>query len=128
MPSRSKSDLNPILVDVYERACKAYAEQFPLLPQPFLTCTYRSNEEQAELYAQGRTKKGAIVTWAKPGQSKHNVLPSDAFDIAFIGLNKKLDWSSKHFGLFAGIVKQINPDVVWGGDWKTKPDAPHFEI
>ncbi len=32
----------------------------------------RSNARQAELYAQGRTKKGRIVTNAGPGQSFHN--------------------------------------------------------
>ena len=128
MPSRNKADLNPILTGIYNQAIVIYSQRYPTLPQPFITCTYRSNEEQAELYAQGRTKKGGVVTWAKPGESKHNKLPSDAFDIAFIGTNKKLDWSTKHFGLFAGIVKEISSNVTWGGDWKTKPDAPHFEI
>ncbi len=35
-------------------------------------CTYRSPEEQARLYAQGRTTPGKIVTYAKPGESAHN--------------------------------------------------------
>lgn len=35
-------------------------------------CTLRSNEEQARLYAQGRTAPGAIVTYARPGESAHN--------------------------------------------------------
>lgn len=34
--------------------------------------TLRTNERQAQLYAQGRTAPGKIVTNAKPGQSKHN--------------------------------------------------------
>lgn len=34
--------------------------------------TYRDAEAQNELYAQGRTKRGKIVTNAKAGQSFHN--------------------------------------------------------
>lgn len=33
---------------------------------------YRSFERQDELYAQGRTKKGPIITYAKGGRSFHN--------------------------------------------------------
>ena len=48
---------------------------------PFMvTSTYRSLEEQLELYAQGRTKPGKIVTWVK--HSKHN--DRKAFDIAIL--------------------------------------------
>jgi peptidoglycan L-alanyl-D-glutamate endopeptidase CwlK len=35
-------------------------------------CGQRSMEEQAALYAKGRTSKGRIVTKAKPGESYHN--------------------------------------------------------
>jgi peptidoglycan L-alanyl-D-glutamate endopeptidase CwlK len=35
-------------------------------------CTLRDLDEQARLYAQGRTTPGKIVTNAKPGQSAHN--------------------------------------------------------
>ena len=35
-------------------------------------CTYRSELEQNELYAQGRTKPGKIVTNCRGGQSQHN--------------------------------------------------------
>ena len=39
---------------------------------PLIYCGRRTMEEQAELYAKGRTKGGKIVTKAKPGQSYHN--------------------------------------------------------
>src|SRR3990172_3976840 len=35
-------------------------------------CTYRSNQEQNELYAQGRTAPGKIITNARGGESQHN--------------------------------------------------------
>lgn len=37
-----------------------------------VTCTWRSDEEQESLYAQGRTKPGRRVTNARAGQSAHN--------------------------------------------------------
>jgi hypothetical protein len=40
---------------------------------PLIYCGRRTMEEQAALYAKGRTKQpGKIVTKAKPGQSYHN--------------------------------------------------------
>lgn len=40
--------------------------------QPLIYCGFRSFEEQAALYARGRTANGRIVTKAKPGESYHN--------------------------------------------------------
>lgn len=127
MPSRNKADLNVILVTAFEQAVREYERLYPEASQPFLTCTYRSDAEQEALYAKGRTEKGSKVTNARAGQSPHNYKPSFAFDIAFIGLNKKLDWSDHLFKTFADIIKLIEPAVECGIDWKFK-DAPHFEL
>lgn len=114
---------------VWEIAWREWELQYPDRPKPFLTCTHRSNEEQARLYAQGRTAPGPEVTKAKPGQSKHNSLPSEAFDIAFKNSDGGLDWSEYLFKDFAEIVKPLG--VKWGGDFGWKPgegwDKPHFE-
>lgn len=40
--------------------------------RPLIYCGFRSFEEQAALFSQGRTKAGRIVTKAKPGESYHN--------------------------------------------------------
>lgn len=57
-----------------------------------ITCTYRSPSEQADLYAQGRTKPGKIVTNAQPGESAHNY----GLALDFVPLiNGKPDWSGK---------------------------------
>jgi peptidoglycan L-alanyl-D-glutamate endopeptidase CwlK len=127
MPSRDKKDLNPILTQVYDKACEEYLRLYPDFPQPFITCTFRSGEEQNKLYALGRTEKGKIVTNAKAGQSAHNTYPSNAFDIAFITLSKALSWDDKHFIRFAEIVKKISKDVDCGCYWHFK-DSPHFEL
>lgn len=46
-----------------------------------VTHTLRTLDEQAKLYAQGRTLPGPIVTKARPGSSAHNF--GAAFDVCF---------------------------------------------
>ena len=127
MPSRNIADCDSRLQEVWKKASELYKVAHPDAPQPFLTCTYRSDEEQAQLYAQGRSTSGKIVTNIKKG-GKHNLLPSKAFDIAFKKVDGSLDWSTINFKNFATIVKRLNTLVKWGGDWKTFKDYPHFEI
>jgi peptidoglycan LD-endopeptidase CwlK len=126
MPSRNIKDCELELQRAWSLASMEFMRQHPDLPQPFLTCTYRTEAEQLELYAQGRTKKGKIVTYIKSG-GKHNQLPAKAFDIAF-KKEGKLDWSSHLFQKFATIIKQVSDEVEWGGDWKKFKDLPHFQV
>jgi peptidoglycan L-alanyl-D-glutamate endopeptidase CwlK len=127
MASRDLRDLNIRLIGVWLHAARTFSDMYPKLPKPFITCTYRSPEEQLELYAQGRTKPGKIVTQLKSG-SKHNKKPAEAFDIAFKDKNGKLDWSADLFKKFADIVKAADRDIRWGGDWQSFKDRPHFEM
>ena len=66
--------------------------------EPLIYCGRRTMEEQAELYAKGRTKGGKIVTKAKPGQSYHNYgLAFDWVPLKAIAKNKDLltaDWGN----------------------------------
>jgi peptidoglycan L-alanyl-D-glutamate endopeptidase CwlK len=107
--------------------------------------TLRTFAEQDAIYAQGRTrlfdangKRLGVVTKAKGGQSIHNyglaldiVLIKDTnndgkFDTASwednIDFDKdgKADWME-----VVEILKRNN--WVWGGDWKSFKDKPHFE-
>lgn len=69
MSSRKITDCHPQLqplVHQFLRNCTSAGLDV------LLTCTWRSPEEQAALYAQGRTKPGKIVTNAQAGQSPHN--------------------------------------------------------
>lgn len=128
MASRSLKDLNNTLVLAWEKAEIEFESKKSNKVNVIITCTYRSKEEQNELYAIGRTIKGKRVTNARGGQSKHNNYPSLAFDIAFIAINKKLDWSEENFYEFAEIIKKIEPNIEWGGDWKKFKDLPHFQL
>lgn len=87
------------------------------------THTLRTIEEQDELYAQGRTKPGKIITNAKGGFSFHNY--GVAFDICPV-VNNKLDWNN--INLFDTIGKiGISLGLEWGGSWKELVDRPHFQ-
>ena len=88
---------------------------------------HRSNAEQAELYAQGRTKPGRVVTNAKPGQSRHNSWPSQAVDVIPY-INGAGSWSWDHINPMADHIKRVASDLgiqaTWGGDWRMRDGAP----
>jgi peptidoglycan L-alanyl-D-glutamate endopeptidase CwlK len=126
--SRDIKLLTVTLQEAFSYAQAKWDEIYPNLPKPIVTTTHRTIEEQNELYAQGRTKPGKIITNAKGGQSKHNKMPAEAFDIAFKNGND-LDWNLDLFKKFADIIKVKFTQIEWGGDWKGKlKDAPHFQI
>jgi len=123
MASRKIQDLHQILGIAYEKAIAKYSELYHDSSKPFLTCTYRSNEEQEQLF-----KQVPKVTNAHAGQSPHNYLPSLAFDIAFLKPDKSLDWSIINFKNFADILTSIDTRIEWGGNFKSMIDRPHFQI
>jgi peptidoglycan L-alanyl-D-glutamate endopeptidase CwlK len=90
MASRKPEQLAPKLQTAWNTLDKEMTEAGY---DAILTCTHRSNEEQDKLYAQGRSEPGPRVTNAKAGQSKHNLVPAQAFDIAIM-VNGKLDWNT----------------------------------
>ena len=144
MASRSIDDLHPQLAFAYGQACGMWLLKYPLDPIPLLMATYRSPAEQDILFAQPTDKRdndgdGRIdepdekVTNARGGQSAHNYLPALAFDVAFQKLDRtldwktRLDWSTRLFEQFATLMKRT-PNITWGGDFKSLPDRPHFEL
>ena len=86
-----------------------------------MTSALRDMNEQARLYAQGRTSPGQIVTYARPGQSYHNY--GMAFDVVPM-VQGRPDWNSPHWPLIGQLGEQA--DLNWGGSWR-RPDRPHFE-
>ena len=93
--------------------------------------TLRTFAEQAELYAQGRSKPGKIVTKAAAGLSFHNY--GLAIDIVLIIDGKEASWDEKRdfdadgvsdWQEIVHIFKQHGWE--WGGDWKFT-DTPHFQ-
>ena len=91
---------------------------------------HRSHDEQAALYAQGRTAPGSIVTNARPGQSRHNSFPSQAVDVIPY-LYHRGSWDWMHIEPLARHIKRVAKEmgiaVTWGGDWKMR-DGAHWEL
>lgn len=125
---------------VQEEALAIYKEIFAALKGKAMcrfSYTLRTFAEQDALYAQGRTKPGAIVTKAAGGLSLHNY--GLAIDIALCvdkdgnGSFETSSWDTKSD--FDGDGKSDWMEVVtifkqygweWGGDWKFI-DKPHFQ-
>ena len=99
-----------------------------LAGRPIITECFRSVKRQDELYAQGRTTQGDIVTYKRGGESNHNVLPSVALDVAFVLPNGEVSWSGLLLSKFARLMKVADAQVRWGGDWAGFQDRPHFEV
>jgi peptidoglycan L-alanyl-D-glutamate endopeptidase CwlK len=96
----------------------------------------RTTKEQQDLYAQGRTKPGAIVTKADGIKNKSNhQVKSDGLGYAIDFcpyVNGKLDWNiEKNFKIIAehilDVAESLEVDIEWGGTWNFK-DLPHIQL
>lgn len=130
--------LHPVVRDEVARLIGAIEATWPPTMAIRIVQGLRTIKEQDELYAQGRTKPGAIVTKAKGGSSYHNY--GLAIDFALLydkdgngsfetlswdiksdtNNNKKADWMEVvDFFKSAGWS--------WGGEWHSIKDYPHLE-
>lgn len=118
--SRSLDELLPqvrVRVDKLIENCKAAGIDL------LVTSTYRDNESQDALYAQGRTQPGKIVTKAKGGQSFHNY--RCAVDVVPL-VNGKPVWDDTMlWSQIGGLGKRVG--LEWAGDWQTFKEYPHFQ-
>ena len=128
MSSRKLTDLHPQMQPMVTRfLATARAAGIDLL----VTCTYRSNEEQAALYAIGRTKPGRIVTNARPGRSTHNNTLNGkpaalAVDVVPLRDGKPV-WSASDpvWKRVGEIGEKVG--LEWAGRWTTFREYPHFQ-
>lgn len=100
----------------------------------YIVSGLRTQEEQAALYAKGRTVPGDIITY-KDGidrRSKHQ----SGMAVDVVPWPEKWDKEAlRDFGNFvkgiAVMMKRYNTiehDIKWGGDWTNFVDMPHWEI
>ena len=106
------SGVHPDLVAVVERAIQITEVDFTVLEG------LRSRDRQKELVAKGASKTM---------NSRH--LTGHAVDIA----PWPIDWNDlDRFRQVADAMKQASEEldvpVIWGGDWRTFYDGPHFEL
>jgi peptidoglycan L-alanyl-D-glutamate endopeptidase CwlK len=125
MCSRDPGLLNQELRQRMQCALRDHRNEYPDDPRGFVTCTHRTNEQQAAVWAQGRTTPGKIVTWAEPGESPHNSNPSMAVDVAFRTPAGPCDWTDTPFIHLGEIAERYG--IEWGGRWERR-DLCHFQV
>lgn len=99
-----------------------------------ITAGFRSIEEQNQLYAQGRTAPGKVVTHANGGESFHNF--GLAIDFALLNKNGEAIWDMQYDGNGNGkkdwdevvaLAKELGfqSGADWQGEFK---DYPHLQM
>ena len=123
---------HPDLVQVVELAIKKTATDFLVLEG------VRTPARQKELYAQGRTKPGQVVTWTL---TSNHFAKADGFGHAVDLAPYPVDWNDlKKFdaiskAMFAAAA-ELGIKIRWGADWdqdgkpreRGESDSPHFEL
>lgn len=109
---QSLSGVHPDLVAVVKRAIEITEQDFTVIEG------IRSINRQREL-----VKKGASTTM----NSRH--ITGHAVDM----VPWPLDWNDlERFEIMSEAMKaaaeELEIPIVWGGDWKSFYDAPHFEL
>lgn len=118
--SRSLDELTPDTRDKAARFSDACAQAgIDIL----ITSTYRDDESQDALYAQGRTKPGKKVTNVEGGHSFHNWRV--AFDFVPIE-NGKCQWEDDDLWGRCGFIGE-QCGLEWGGGWSGFVDKPHMQ-
>lgn len=117
LSTRSRARLkgvNPALVAVVEAAIARSPVDF------MITEGLRSAERQAAL-----VKAGASRTL----KSRH--LTGHAVDVAAL-VDGQVRWDWPLYGRIAAAFKaaalELKAPIVWGGDWNSLRDGPHFEL
>lgn len=138
METTSLKRLQQLHPKIRDKAIAAYNEAVRITPvgvHPFITETLRSFERSNALYNQPWDGKdndndGKIdeadekVTKAKGGSSYHNY----GLAIDFVNqINGKAIWKvDDNWMKVVNVFKKHG--FTWGGDFKSIPDAPHFEM
>lgn len=116
MASRDKEKLHPELKKRWEYLKDNWQRDDR---EPFLTATYRDDEEQRMLYENGKTN-------AQPGESLHNYQPALAFDFAFRKPDGTVDWSWQLYEKFGKEGEKLG--LTWGGRWEGLKDGTHLQM
>ena len=126
LSNRSRKRIEGIdtdLIDIIEAAIKESPYDFGIPKFGGM----RTDEEQEEMFAQGRTKPGRIVTWTLNSYHKSG----KAFDI-YAYVNGGASWDMKYLEPIARHLQKVALErfcvnLEWGFDlWKK--DGAHFQI
>lgn len=125
--------VHPDMVRVVKRAILMTTVDFKVIEG------VRTPERQRDLYAQGRTKPGDIVTWTL--KSNHFVNQTTGYGHAVDLLAAPYDWKDAApfdavaLAMFRAAAAE-GVKIRWGADWdqdgkpreKGEADSPHFEL
>ena len=130
LSSTSKQRLagvNPVLIGVINRALTITTVDFGIPRDGGL----RTAQRQNELYQQGRTEPGSIITTLDGYVKKSNHQTGNAFDV-FAYVDGKASWDEAHLTAVATAIlasaSQLGVPMRWGGHFKSFKDLPHFEV
>lgn len=125
--------VHPNLVAVVKRAIEITEQDFVVIEG------VRTQARQDELWAQGRTKPGPIVTWTKDASS-HGI-GKDGYGHAVDICPYPVDWNdiSKFDAIYVAMMaaaQELGVRLRYGGDWdmdgklreRGETDSPHFEL
>jgi peptidoglycan L-alanyl-D-glutamate endopeptidase CwlK len=129
--------VHPLLVRIIELAIRKSAVDFKVIEG------VRTPARQAQLYAQGRSTPGKIVTWTL--NSNHFKSGRTGYGHAVDLLPAPYDWATKGpkgnpFEIMAKAMfeaaEELGADLRWGADWdqdgkpyeRGESDSPHFEL
>jgi peptidoglycan L-alanyl-D-glutamate endopeptidase CwlK len=120
-----KFDSRNKLKDCHD-ALKVIVEELANVKNFVVCCGFRGEKEQNEAFKNGNSK-------LKFPLSRHNEFPSRAVDLAPCNDGGVIDWNNidafKDLAKeFKRIAKEKNIKIVWGGDWKSFKDYPHYEL
>lgn len=116
--------LHPAIRDAAIAAYNEAVQKTPTGVHPFVTETLRSFERSDQLYAQGRTAPGSIVTNSKGGQSYHNYGLALDFVNQINGVPKYA--VDPNWMIVVNVFKSHG--FTWGGDFQNFKDTPHLEL
>lgn len=125
---QSLEGVHPNLVKVIKEAIKDSPIDFTIIEG------VRTVKRQQELYAQGRTTKGSIVTYADGVKKKSNHQPKeDGYGYAIDFVPYPVDWNDhKKFKVIADHIvstgKKLGIKIDAGFYWKKPYDPPHVQL
>lgn len=127
--SRKRLDgVDQVLIQIIESAITDSPYDFGIPSDGGL----RTEDRQRQLYAQGRTKPGNIITQVDGVKNKSIHQYGKAFDIyAFV--NGRATWEPKYYEPIARHIQKVALEkfgvkLDWGGDWKKFKDMPHLQM
>lgn len=107
--------VHPDLIKVVKKAIELTEVDFGI------TEGVRTSLRQEELYKSGKSKTM---------NSRH--LTGKAVDVVAYTDSKEITWDLDFYKKISEAFKtasaQLNIPIVWGGDWNTFIDGPHFEL